>query len=316
MKPLVSILIPAHNAAPWVAATLESALAQTWEDKEIIVVDDGSTDRTLEIAKSFVPRGVRVLAQSNRGASAARNLAWANSTGDWLQFLDADDLLDPHKISAQMALAGKLGPGFAYCARWTRFTETIADSDFTPQPLCRDADPVKWLAIKLRDNLMMHPAAWLVSRALADRAGTWDTSLTLDDDGEFFSRVVLASDGIRHCDAAISYYRSNIRGSLSRRKTSVAWQSAFESLKMTGDRLLARNATSSTEESLANAFQRLAFAMYPDEPTLVRKCEYFVKLFGGSRVEPGGGPIFTFVSRTLGWKAARLLRHYRGSWSS
>jgi hypothetical protein len=267
----------------------------------------------MEIATSFISRGVRVFAQSNKGASAARNLAWAESTGDWLQFLDADDLLDPDKISAQMELIRRLGPGFAYCARWTRFTHTIADSDFTPQPLCCDAEPVTWLAAKLHDNLMMHPAAWLVSRELADRAGAWDTSLTLDDDGEFFSRVVLASEGIRHCEAALSYYRSNLKGSLSRRKTSTAWQSAFLSLKKTGDLLLARDATGSSKGSLANAFQRLAFAMYPNEPAIVRQCEGLVKSLGGSRTELGGGLILTFISRALGWKAARRLRHYRES---
>ena len=72
MSPLVSILIPCYNAAPWLAATLDSALAQTHPRTEIIVVDDGSSDHSLAIARTFEPHGVRVVTQPNAGASAAR----------------------------------------------------------------------------------------------------------------------------------------------------------------------------------------------------------------------------------------------------
>ena len=73
MKPLVSILIPAYNAEEYIGETLESAVAQTYPHREIIVVNDGSRDRTLEIARSFEPRGVTVVTQQNQGAAAARN---------------------------------------------------------------------------------------------------------------------------------------------------------------------------------------------------------------------------------------------------
>ena len=106
MKPLVSILIPAYNAAEYIAATLESAVAQTWPHREIIVVNDGSRDRTLEIARSFEPRGVTVVTQSNQGAAAARNAALKASRGDYIQWLDADDLLAPEKIARQIAALG------------------------------------------------------------------------------------------------------------------------------------------------------------------------------------------------------------------
>jgi glycosyltransferase involved in cell wall biosynthesis len=75
VQPLVSILIPAYNAEEWIAETLDSALAQTWHAKEILVVDDGSTDRTLDIARHFMSRGVRVISQPHQGAAAARNRA-------------------------------------------------------------------------------------------------------------------------------------------------------------------------------------------------------------------------------------------------
>lgn len=80
----VSILIPAYNAQEWIADTLRSALAQTWKAKEIIVVDDGSTDRTLSIARGFESAGVGVFTQKNQGAAVTRSAAFAHSHGDYL----------------------------------------------------------------------------------------------------------------------------------------------------------------------------------------------------------------------------------------
>jgi len=82
MKPLVSILIPAHNAAEWIVDTLNSAVAQTWPRKEIIIVDDGSRDRTAELARSVASKEVVVVSTKNQGAAAARNYALKLSHGD------------------------------------------------------------------------------------------------------------------------------------------------------------------------------------------------------------------------------------------
>src|SRR5271168_1727479 len=105
MKPLVSILIPAYNAEAWISDSLRSAIAQTWERKEIIVVDDGSKDRTLSVARQFESSQVKVVTQQNQGAAATRNNAFALSEGDYVQWLDADDLMSPEKTAKQMEVA-------------------------------------------------------------------------------------------------------------------------------------------------------------------------------------------------------------------
>jgi glycosyltransferase involved in cell wall biosynthesis len=99
MPPLVSIIIPAYNSEEFLGDTVRSALAQKWPNKEIIIVDDGSSDGTLELAKKFESRDVKVLTQKNRGAACARNAGLALAQGDFIQWLDADDLLAPDKIS-------------------------------------------------------------------------------------------------------------------------------------------------------------------------------------------------------------------------
>src|SRR6266481_1373366 len=108
MKPLVSILIPAYNAGPWIGDTIKSALNQTWPRKEIIVVDDGSRDETVAIARQFTSNDVTVISQENQGASAARNKALQLCQGDYIQWLDADDLLAPDKIQRQLAVLGEV----------------------------------------------------------------------------------------------------------------------------------------------------------------------------------------------------------------
>src|SRR5471032_51895 len=90
-QPLVSVIIPCFNAAPWLAGTIESALSQTWPRTEIIIIDDGSTDQSVAVARQFESGRVRLLSQENAGAGMARNAGIAIAQGDFMQYLDADD---------------------------------------------------------------------------------------------------------------------------------------------------------------------------------------------------------------------------------
>ena len=193
MKPLVSILIPAYNAGEWLADTLRSAIAQTWERKEIIVVDDGSRDRTLAIARQFESDRVHVVTQKNQGAAAARNKAFSLSRGDYIQWLDADDLMAPDKVTKQMEAQGD-SPNklILLSGSWGRFMYRYDRAKFVPTALWGDLSPVEWLVRKMGQNVYMQTASWLVSRELTEAAGPWDTRLLGDDDGEYFCRVLLS----------------------------------------------------------------------------------------------------------------------------
>ena len=214
--PLISILIPAYNAQEWIADTIHSAIAQTWPRTEIIVVDDGSSDSTLAIARTFESQGVRVISQKNQGASAARNTAFLHSRGDYIQWLDADDLLAPDKIAKQMELVLEgLSPRTLLSSPWAHFMYRPRRAEFIPSSLWCDLTPKEWLLCKMEQNIYMQTATWLVSRELTEAAGPWDIRMIGDDDGEYFCRVLLASNGVRFVHGAKVYYRAFQFASLS-----------------------------------------------------------------------------------------------------
>ena len=195
-------------------------------------IDDGSVDNTLAIAKKYESAKIKVISQPNKGASAARNTAFREAQGDFIQYLDADDLLAPNKIERQVKLSKNTNSDFLIAGEWGRFYKDYSEALFIPQILWADMLPVDWLLCVWENHYMMHPAAWLVPRKLAQMAGSWDENLSLDDDGEYFCRVVLASQEVKFCWDAKSYYRSGISGSLSASRSYKAWKSAFLSIEL------------------------------------------------------------------------------------
>lgn len=307
MMPLVSIVIPACNAAPWLADCLRSAVAQTWQEKEIVVVDDGSTDGTLGIARSFSAPALRVFSQENRGASSARNRGLREARGDFLQFLDADDLLAPDKLEKQFAALADRQDAVA-CGSWGSFRRTPEDAVFVPEPVWASLPPVEWLVSSWSGGGMMHPAAWLVPRAVADRAGLWDETLSLDDDGEYFARVVLASRDVRFAAEARSYYRNHDGQRVSRTRGEKAWSSSLRACESKAGQLLARENSPRTRRACAANFSRFAWENYPEGGDYVRRAVQRWLELDASVQPPRGGPRENLLARCFGWRIARRLR--------
>jgi glycosyltransferase involved in cell wall biosynthesis len=310
MSAQVSILIPCHNAAPWLEETLESALAQTWQKKEIILVDDGSTDASLALARQFGPRGIRVFSQPNRGASAARNHAWRIASGDYLQFLDADDLISPDKIELQMAalMSGPSGR-VASCA-WARFRDDPARAEFVDEAVFRDFTPIEFLQLGGNAGRMIHPSAWLTPRTVAERAGPWNEELTVNDDGEFFCRALLASNGIRFTPIARSYYRSGLPSSLSQRRDEQSRRSQFRSIELIADHLQRAEDSAGVRKAIASYYQRFIYDFYPFPADLMVQAAQRVAAFGGSTLAPPMGSKTAILVRLLGWRCVWRLKYW------
>ncbi|MCF7688807.1 MAG: glycosyltransferase family 2 protein [Cephaloticoccus sp.] len=298
-----------HNAARWIAATLDSALAQTWPQREIIVVDDGSHDDSATIVESYAAHGVRLITQPNRGASAARNTALAVARGHFIQFLDADDLLATDKIALQMQRLLTSSPRHIASGEWARFTNDPTESKFTAEANWKDMSGLEFQLLHYEGGWMMQPAVWLCPRALLNEAGPWDETLTLNDDGEYFNRVMLKAAGILFCVGARVYYRSCVTGSLSRRVDSAALRSLWTSTALNCDRILSVGGQNSrTNNALANGWQRLAFELYPTLPELAAEAENRMHELGGTTYALPVGPTFRHLAKILGWRRTKRLR--------
>jgi len=308
MKPLVSILIPAYNAEQYLAETLDSALAQTWDNLEVIVVDDSSKDNTLAIAQQYESKIVKVIHQSNQGQSASENRALEAAQGDFIQYLDADDLLAPDKIDRQIQCLGDRNSPYVAAGEWARFYHTPSEARFTPQALWADFPPTDWLIAAWEGSYMMHGAAWLIPRSISDRAGGWNADLSLINDFEYFSRILLASEGVKFCWGAKTYYRSGSSSNLSGTKSYTAWKSAVLSMKLGTQHLLSVEDSSRTRRACANALQGLLYTLYPDAPDLRQDLEQQIQQLGGSDLALPGGPALQILSRLIGWQRAKHLQ--------
>lgn len=227
---LVSILIPAYNSERSIGAAIRSALGQTWPHIEVIVVDDGSTDKTLEVSRTFENSRLRVLTQPNAGAPTARNRALQLAQGTFVQWLDADDVLHPVKVAAQIEAQRRLSDRRVLLSGpFGTFYHRLSKAHFVPTSLWCDLSPVDYFLTRFRDNVWLQTGVWLVSRELTDAAGPWRETPSPDDDGEYFCRVVARSTGVKFVSGSRTYYRIGNSGTLAHRRSEQALFALFQS---------------------------------------------------------------------------------------
>lgn len=306
MKPLVSILIPAYNAENWLAYTLQSAVAQTWERKEIIVVDDGSTDGTAQIARQFASKGVKVVSTENQGLCGAVNHAYSLCQGDYIQELDSDDLLGQDKIERQLAaLREGDSKRILLSSPWAYFFFRTRHARFVPTSMWQDLSPVEWLMRKMGENLHMQNATWLVSRELAEAAGPWDTRLNYDQDGEYFARVLSKSEGTRFVPEGRVFYRlsgSNrisYIGSSDKKKNSL-----LLSMILQIQYIRSLEDSERVRKACLNYLQTWYQYFYPSRPDIVAVVLSLAAELGGCLEKPRLGWKYAWMKPLLGWKAA------------
>jgi glycosyltransferase involved in cell wall biosynthesis len=306
VKPLVSILIPAYNASQWLATTVRSAIGQTWDHKEIVIVDDGSTDDTFAIARSFESDAIRVYTQKNQGAAATRNHAFEFSKGDYIQWLDADDLIGPDKVASQVAIAQQCqDKRILISGGWANFLYRHEHVNFVPTLLWADLTPTEWLTRKMAHNLHMQTATWLVSRELTEAAGPWNTALLGDDDGEYFCRVLLASKGVRFAPAAKVYYRDVPNSlsyiGLSNRKIDAHWHS----MKLHMNYLRSLEDSDRTRAACVTYMQNWLGHFYPERLDIVNEAQALARSFGGELQTPRLSWKYSWIDAIFGRALAK-----------
>jgi len=180
---LISVIIPTYNRAPFLREALDSVFAQTEKDFELIVVDDGSTDATRELAAEYGER-LRYFFQPNAGASAARNLGLQNARGRFIAFLDSDDLWQPKKLARQIAWMNAY-PEIMLCYTdeiWIRRGVRVNQKKI-------HAKSGGWIYPLCLPRCIISPSSVLMRRQLFEAAGVFDEQLPLCEDYDLWLRV-------------------------------------------------------------------------------------------------------------------------------
>jgi hypothetical protein len=258
-----------------------------------------------------------VLSGQQRGASAARNTALRAARGDFIQYLDADDLLAPTKIAAQLKVAGADD-------LLLTFGSVIHFDDGRPpeQGLLYPANlaeplrnPVEFLIDLLGGNgqgWMIQTGQWLVPRRLAELAGEWNESISVDDDGEYFCRVALAARELQPCVDSVCYYRKFARGGNLSAQWSMNHRGAASLLAST--RLKAGLLARVTQDprlvtALVSSYSSLALNCYPVSPDVSAAAIMELRQLNRPLEIKSVTRWFRFFARLGGWKFARRMQH-------
>ena len=304
----VSIIIPLHNAESFISEAIDSCLNQTYTSIEVIVVENGSNDGSWEVLKTIKNKRVKCFQIAKSNAAAARNFGYLKSSGDYINFLDADDVISKHKIELQMEALIKAPEGFIASCPWGKFSNIIHEAVFKEQPVWRVKDPVDWCTTSWNGGGMMIPGCWLLPKKLILKAGLWNEDLTLNDDGEFMCRVLLASKGNLFVEDALVYYRQ-VPNSLSKNNTSFkAANSLLTSFELYEKHVLQIDDSLRVKKSLATNYLTFIYEYYPKFSDLTNrakiKCEN-LKLDSNPII---GGTTFKKIASIFGFYNTLILR--------
>lgn len=199
----VSVIVPVFNCRNYLGRCIESALSQTHQPIEVVAVDDGSTDGSAEILASYLPR-IAVIAQKNAGPSAARNNGVAHSSGEYLAFLDGDDLWDPQKTAAQIAVLKAHPKAVAvYCDHRSIDTEDQILGYTGALDYSRSSGWV--LEDLIHGQRIKSPSLVMVRRDAFEAVGGFDTYLRYSEDYDLWLRLAVSGPILYQVETLASY---------------------------------------------------------------------------------------------------------------
>jgi len=308
-EPLISICIPAYNAEKYINQTMDCLLNQTYRNLELIVVDDGSTDKTLSILKSYSDTRLAVLQNPRKNAASARNHSFLNSAGKYIVFFDADDWIPNDFIECQLKCIKSENDIVA--ANWGRFyRDDLSSFKSDPNVMQVNLTYEEWILAYWNTAAHITPPGRLFfSRKLVEQTPLWDESLTLNDDFQFFNELFFHCDRIIYSNSDF-YYRSGIEG-LSSKKSEFFHLSNYYSLKRGIELALLKYPNSENIKiCCANMWQNLKYQIYPSYTKLIdRVDEELAKLPSPNFKFPAGG-ITKILNLLFGWKLTTTLKHW------
>jgi glycosyltransferase involved in cell wall biosynthesis len=268
---LVSIIVPCFNAERFLAETLDSALRQTYPQTEVIVIDDGSTDKSREIIRSYA-QCLRAEFGPNKGASAARNLGTVLARGEFIQYLDADDLLPCDAISQRVELLKTTGADVAY-SDWERLIERETGQFVIDEKIVRRIEDVHPKAqIALITKFWAPPAALTFRRTIVDKIGGWKEWLPIIQDARFLQDAGFAGGKFVYTPGIGAQYRVHRGVSLSRRGSAFV-EDVFKNACDLQSMFEARGSLNADERrALASIYNYVSRQLFFNDPAAFQEC--------------------------------------------
>jgi glycosyltransferase involved in cell wall biosynthesis len=317
MIPKVSVIMPVYNSAKYLNKTLDCLLKQTYKSIEFIIVDDSSTDSSFEIAKKYESATIKVLRQSNAGAAIARNTGLLHATGDYIQFMDADDYLSADKIEKQVIALNGSSDIVAVCNHLNFFNDqelgNIRYHNDQESFVFSTNDPVDFLL-----NLygaygqpnFVQTNSWLVPKYLIDKVGGWRNYRCPDDDGEFFARILLASSGIVYVPGVYNYYRRSVSSNaLSQNRNYKYLHNTLLTIELKHSYLSKYVSGSKLDKAIAIQYLNFAVSVYPHNYKLFKIAYKKFKSLNVNIQPPViGGKGIEILKTLIGWKNALQIK--------
>ncbi|MGX1024745.1 glycosyltransferase family 2 protein [Psychroflexus sp. MBR-150] len=240
-NPLVSVIIPTYNRAHLIGETLDSVLAQTYQNWECIIVDDGSTDNTDEVVEAYVKKDQRFKYYHRPdehlpGGNGARNYGFKMSHGEYVNWLDSDDLFSENKIEEQLKLIKGKSYAVSTC-KWGRF-EHKNDFKLKELEIYKDYQPGYLLIKDYGKKGMFFPShSFLVTKEVIIKSGLWNERLKINQDGEFFCRVLTNTRKVIFSKKSHVLYRTNSNNKTSDLTSELKAKHAILSWKLINNHL-------------------------------------------------------------------------------
>lgn len=309
LNPLVSICIPAYNSELYIKDTLNSILDQTYSNIELIVVNDGSTDNTVKVVQSIKDKRISIISVTNGGASKARNIAYQKAKGEFIMFMDSDDLISSEFLEKQLLLVINNTDCIAISS-WGRFYRPDrADFKLLVELLPEPHNFEDWITSYWYQNKHnTPPGRLLIPRKIIESAGLWNEDLTLNDDFEFFTRIAYCATKLIPNRDSSYYYRSGI-GGLSTANDEKAYLSLLKSFELSFSLVLSKFGQNPiVKKACANLWQSFIFETFPllkKERLIANKK---INQLGGTNLTYSSSGLTNFSVKLLGWKITKHVK--------
>jgi len=315
---LVSVIVPFYNCGEDLNRTIQSIFQQSYKNIELLLIDDGSTDNSYEIASKYLSDSVKVLQIKNAGAAIARNIGFEASHGRFIQFMDAGDVLSLDKIKKQVEAIQDQVDRVAVCNYKTFTNENeLQEKGFSDQShFIYSTDDTLDFLVNLwggyGERNFIQTNSWLVPRSLIEKAGGWRAYRCPDDDGEFFARILLCSQGVIYTPGVFNYYHVSATGDqLSQNKNKKYLQNTLLTIDLKHQYLLNKGFHPKINSAIASQYLAFAVSVYPENRILSEIALKRYKALGQKAKLPVlGGSMVEFCKKVLGWRIARWVRYH------